>query len=304
MRLNDVTRPSRALCQTIAKLLSATLMRRHSWIFLTAACALACVAACSDAAAPSPASAAQPADTSGTSSQQTPPPTGYDAVWMNFVGPALIAGDSVLIRGRVHRDTAYSPDTLAWATSDPSIASIEVTDRNVVLLRALRSGSVAISARTQSARPELTTRLALQVFARSNAVSPIVVDEFAILRTVYLDGSVSYEPKLRLRDTSTAGTAKVIGLAIDVPQIGSSVFCSANRIVGAAGWSAFNPPGDMNYGFWLVPQYPTRVAVPTVRVSAVLSDGAGVSLTATGQTEPAPNSNWYDGEDTGVRCQF
>ena len=151
--------------------------------------------------------------------------------------------------------------------------------------------------------PELSSRVDLQVFGRSSSASPIVVEEFSILQVPFLDGQVAYQPNLRLRDTSSAAAARVVALTIDVPQLGSSVFCAANRVVGAVGWSAFNPPGDMHYGFLLVSRAGSRAAAPTVRVTAVLSDGLGVSFTASGTTQPYTHASWYDGEDTGVRCQ-
>ena len=275
-------------------------MRAHFLIHLTVVGALALGAACRDAAAPEQVSSAGITVTPDTTST---PQASYDAVWLNFGAPGLLVGDSALLSAQVLRGRYEAFDTLAWETNDASIASVETVGKNVVLIRALRSGSVAISARTQSAMPDLSTRLDLQVFARSNAASPIVVDEFSILQSLMGNGAVYHQPKLRLRDTSAAGTARVIGLAIDVPQIGGSVFCSSNQTVGASGWSAFNPPGDMNYGFSIVPRGPGRAGEPTVRVIAVLSDGFGVSFTATGKIELATPWQYYDGDDTGVRCQ-
>jgi len=238
------------------------------------------------------------------STPQTPAQTGYDAVSLNFSGPGLLAGDTVLLRGQVHRGTADAPDTLAWETSDASVVSIETIGKNVVRIHALRSGTAAISARTLTALPELSRRLDLRVIDFSTRASPIVVDQFSILQVPTGNGTSFYQPMLRLRDTSATGTTKVIGLEIDVPQLGTVLYCSVNLVVGAAGWSAFNPPGDMNYGFMLTPRDATGNAPPTVRVTALLNDGLGVASTATGKTElSTDNWQWFDGADTGATCQ-
>ena len=277
-------------------------MRQLSPLSILVIAALASLTACDD---PSTSTAPR-----GSTTQPSPPPvpgTPSDAVWLNFDGPRLlvVAGDSLRLSGQVRRGTAEAPDTLEWETSDASIGSIEAIEKNIVLLRTFRSGTVTISASTRSARPELSRQLVLQVFARSNSASPIVVDEFSIMQIYTGDGRAFYEPKLRLHDTSATGTARVVGLAIDIPQLGSSVFCLSDRIVGAAGWSAFNPPGDMNYGLFLVQRASSRVGSPTVRVSAVLSDGLAVSSNVTGTMELNTTQwRWYDGEDTGVRCQL
>jgi hypothetical protein len=275
-------------------------------LYLTVAGALALGAACRDAAAPEPVRSDAPSAPGTPSTPQTPAQAPIDTISLNLRGPGVvvIAGDSLRLSGQVRRGTAEAPDTLAWETSDPSVATVESLERNAVLLRTLRSGSVTISTRTQSALPELSARLVLQVLARSNRASTIVVDQFSLLQVSTRDGAAFYEPKLLLRDTSVTGTASVIGLVIDAPEIGRSIFCSADHIVGASGWSAFNPPGDMNYGFFLGPGAFRRVGAPTVRVSVRLGDGLGVSLNATGTVEPTTGWTWYDGEDTGVRCQL
>src|SRR5258705_8709810 len=98
-------------------------MRRHL-IHLTVASVLALGAACRDAAAPEQASSVGPAVAADTSStRQTPSPTPNDTVWLNFGGPGLLAGDSLVLRGQVRRGAAEAPDTLAWETSDASVAS-------------------------------------------------------------------------------------------------------------------------------------------------------------------------------------
>ena len=188
-----------------------------------------------------------------------------------------------MLSGQVRHGIVDTRDSLTWETSDASIASVEAVESNTALLRALRTGSVTISARAPSARPDLSSQVTLRVFARSDVVSPIVVDEFSVLRS----STPAYAPKLRLHDTSAAGTARVIGLAIDMPEIGWSFFCSADRMPGAAGWSAFNAPADMNYGILLGPRPSSRAGPPTVRVIADLGDGVVVSTKAVGTIEPS-----------------
>ena len=210
-----------------------------------------------------------------------------------------------MLSGRVRRESSETSESLLWETSDPSVTSIEAVETNVVRLRTHRSGSVTIAARTRSPMPELSRQLVLLVLARSETASPIVVDEFALLYAPSANPGFSlHVPRVRLRDTSIAGTAKVIGLLVDVPQLGTAVFCSTDRVIDAAGWSAFNPPGDMNYGFFLTPKSRAWTGAPTLRVIAKLEDGLAVSSSVTGRTVLDPTWQWYDGEDTGVRCQL
>lgn len=270
------------------------------------AVALAGGTACRDAIAPEPVrTTAPPVPPSNPSTPQTPPPPPTDAIWFRFGGPGIVevAGDTIVLSAPVLRGTAELPDSLTFETSDTSIVAIDVVERNVVQLRALKSGTANILARTSNRTPELSTRATLQVFARSNRPSPIVVDEFSLLKSATTLGPF-YEPRLRLRDTSATGTAKVIGLAIDLPEVGWSVICSPDRLVGGAGWSAFNPPGDMDYGLFLAPRSSGRVGPPTVRVIALLSDGLAVSSKVTGGALVIANDwQWHDGDDTGARCQ-
>ena len=283
-------------------------MRQTPLLAVLAIATLASVSACAEPGAPTTPQGGitQPPPPTAQPSIPSTPSVPIDEVSLNYGGSSLlaVAGDSLTLSGRVRRGWSEAPDSLVWETSDPSIASIEEVARNVVQLRTLRSGSATIAARTRSAMPELSRRLVLQVLARSQKASPIVVDEFATLYSGSAVGAFSvHVPKVRLRDTSIAASAKVIGLAIDIPEIGTAVFCSADRIVGAAGWAAFNPPADMNYGFFLSPKSRIRNGAPTLRVIARLDDGLAASSSVTGTSVLDLTWNWHDGEDTGVRCQ-
>ena len=280
-------------------------MQRHI-LHLVVASALASGTACRDAAGPHTYIADGAPGVPGTPS--TPQPTSpapYDSVILNFRGARLlaVAGDTLVLSGLVHRGTTESSDALSWATSDASIASIEPIRDNVILLHARQGGSVTITASTRSGTPELSRQIVLRVLPRSNAASPIVVDAFTLVRfSATFDGQPLYWPQVTLRDTSAAGTTRVVGFAIDVPESGSAVFCTADRSVGG-GWSAFNAPGDMDYGIVLFPRTARRDGPPTLRVNVLLPDGSAVSSAVTGTMVPlAPGTTWYGGEDTGAQC--
>ena len=269
---------------------------------------LASMAACGEPGGPTTpqGTITQPPPTAQPSTPSTPNAP-IDQVLLSFGGSGLlaVAGDSLMLSGEVHRGSSETLETLVWETSDPSITSIEAVETNLVRLRTHRSGAVTIAARTRSALPELSRRLVLEVLARSEKASPIVVDEFALVYAPSANPRLSlHMPRVRLRDTSIAGTARVIGISVDVPQLGNAVFCSTDRIIDAVGWSAFNPPGDMNYGFFLTPKSSAWNGAPTLRVIAQFKDGLAVSSSVTGQTVLDPTWKWYEGDDTGVRCQL
>ena len=272
-------------------------MPKRFLVSLTFAGALALGTACRDAVAPEPQRSSGPP----APPPQTPPQVPLDVFTLNFSSRGLVAvvGDSLALSGQVYRGATELPDTLQWSTSDSSIASIEVVEKNVVLIRTFRSGSVTISVRVQAAVANPARQVGLQVFARSNRASPIVIEEFTLLA---VGTPVSfYGPMLRLRDTSAVGTARVVGLAMDLPELGWTLVCSADRSV-YGGWSAFNLPGDLNYGVGNNPRPSSRRGPPTVRVTALMSDGLAASSSATATIEPYTFGGWYDGYDTGAQC--
>ena len=276
-------------------------MSKRVLLSITFAGALGLGTACRDAVAPESQRSPGPGATTPPAPPQTPPQVPLDVLTLNISSHGLVAvvGDSLVLSGQVSRGGAELPDSLQWSTSDSSIASVQVVEKNVVLLRALRSGTVTISVRVQAAVANPARQVGLQVFARSNRVSPIVIDEFTLLQV----GTPvsSYGPMLRLRDTSAFGTTKVIGLAMDLPELGWSLFCSADQNVGG-GWSAFNLPGDLNYGIAFTPRSSSRRGPPTVRTTALMSDGLAASSSATAKIEPYTGGGWYDGYDTGAQC--
>jgi hypothetical protein len=276
-------------------------MARRVFLSVTFAGTLALGTACRDAVAPEPQRSPGPVVTTPPATPQTPPQAPPDVLRLDFSshGLAAVVGDTLVLSGHVNRGAIELPDSLEWATSDSSVASVEVIEKNVVLLRTFKSGSVTITIRVQAAVADPAREVGLRVFARSDRVSPIVIDDFTLLQ---VGTPVSfYGPMLRLRDTSAAGTAKVVGLALDLPEIGSTLFCSADLTVGG-GWSAFNPPADMNFGIFLIPRSSSRVGPSTVRVTAVLSDGLAVTSSATATIKPYAGGGWYDGDDTGAQC--
>ena len=226
----------------------------------------------------------------------------YDALELSFQNVGVITGDTIEMRGYVHRGQGVSMEALQWTISDPSVASMRLLDANLIEVRALRSGDVTISARTLGAEQELSARASLKVFARSSQPSPIVVDEFSVLEQIFTVPVFIYAPNLRLRDTSTTGSARVIGITIDLPGADHRLYCAPNRVPGAGVWTVFPPPGDQN-GDFLGHQggyqrLPDITVDAMVHVTAVLSDGLGVSSMVTGKI--VPNFSSWSWTETGI----
>ena len=225
----------------------------------------------------------------------------YNALELSFKDFSVVTGDTIEMRGYVHRGQGVSVEALEWTISDPSVASIRLVDTNLIEVRALRSGGVTISARTLGSLQELSARATLKVFARSSQPSPIVVDEFSVLEQIFAVPVFVYAPNLRLRDTSATGSARVIGITIDLPGANRRLYCAPNRIVGAASWTVFPPPGDQNGAFLSGQDFqrlPDIVVDATARVTAVLSDGLGVSFTMTGKI--VRNFSSWSWTETGI----
>ena len=114
-----------------------------------------------------------------------------------------------------------------------------------------------------------------------------------------------YTPHLRLRDTSALGSARVVAIRIDIPGIEGPAQCVTNHALGAESWDVFLPPGDMN-GSWIGRQDGQRIPDATVdvaaHVSAVLSDGLGVSLTLTGKLVSVEARSWTDSGKDAPYC--
>jgi len=235
--------------------------------------------------------------TTGTTTTSQPEYYPHEA-GLGPANPILITGDSAWMIGVVYRGTGVAPDTLEWVISDPSIASIDVVDKNRVIIRALGAGAATIFARTRSSRPELSASTNVTVIARSNAASPIVAETFSILEYHDLDFRYYiYVPDLRLRDTSAAQDARVVGITIDLPGATRPMYCAANRVIGSGSWTVFPPPGDMN-GTALSRTDWQRIPDVSVNavahVNAVLADGLGVSFTVTGKVVPVVVQSYFE----------
>lgn len=225
----------------------------------------------------------------------------YDALSLSFQDVGIITGDTIQMRGYVHRGQSESTEALEWTSSDPTVAAIRLVGANLIEVRALRSGGVTISARTLGSQPELSARASLKVFARSSQPSPIVVDEFSVLEQIFAVPVFVYAPNLRLRDTSPDGSARVIGITIDLPGADDRLYCAPNRVVGADNWTVFPPPGDQNGDFLRRQDFqrlPDLGVDAVVHVTAVLSDGLGVSSTVTGKIVPDFSS--WSWTETGI----
>ena len=243
---------------------------------------------------PAPASIAF---TTGTTTTPQPEYYPHEAV----LGPqhlVTVTGDSAWMIGVVYRGTGVAPDTLEWTISDPSVASIETVDKNRIMVRALRTGTATIAARTNDSRPDLSASANIQVIGRSSAASPVIAEEFSILEYHSVDYRFfGYVPNLVLRDTSAAQASRVIGITIDLPGAAGPSLCYSDHVVGAGLWTVFPPPGDLN-GIGLGRQDGQRL--PDVTVDAVAhitvaqSDGLGMTFSVSGKILQSQPSTYFE----------
>ena len=184
------------------------------------------LAACTDSPV-----AARPAPSSVDSSNNS-----VASITLSQLPPGMVGGMRHLLSATVKaRSGADLPGRLvAWKTNNPSVATVAVLGGGTVAEGIVFANQDGVATITVSAG-DFSASTTVNVISNPPITNGLAIDAFSIIEFQYGSGPDywHYAPKLRVRERTGAGYAQVIGVQLDIPDVGPTALCSTNRVVVA-----------------------------------------------------------------------